>query len=631
MTDAAAGDASRPGRRSLAVPALGAIGVVFGDIGTSPLYALKECFSPRHGVPLDPANVLGVLSLIFWTLFLLVSVKYGVVILRADNKGEGGILALLALVLRATRERPRLARALALLGVAGATLFYGDAVITPAISVLSAVEGLEVITPALQPWVVPIAVAVLAALFAIQRYGTGSVGGLFGPVTLIWFLVMAGLGAASIVESPGVLAALDPVHAVRFVAGQPLIAFVTLGAVVLAVTGTEALYADMGHFGRAPIRTAWFVAVWPCLIVNYFGQGALLLRDAAAIESPFYLLAPAWLLVPLVALATAATVIASQAVISGAFSLTRQAIQLGYLPRMRILHTSARASGQIYIPAVNWLLLAGVLLLVFEFRSSSNLAAAYGIAVTGALLVDTLLVAVVMALIWRWPLPLVGLVIGVLLPVDLAFFAATLLKVPNGGWAPLLLAAVLFVLLTTWHRGRQLLAARLREDTIDRDQFIERMADGLPRVPGTAVFMTSVRHTLPSALLHNLNHNKVLHERVVFLTVEVEDEPWVPDERRVEVRELGKNFHRLLVRYGFMQQPDIPAALALCGRHGLPFEIMESTFFVGRESIRPSARPGMARWREVLFSALMRNAGSATDFYRIPPNRVVELGSQITI
>ena len=622
--------AGAPGSRFVLL-VVGAIGVVFGDIGTSPLYALKEVFGSQHPMPLTEANILGALSLVFWTLLVVVTLKYVLLILRADNRGEGGILALLARVVRLTRHMKRVRYVLGMLGIFGATLFYGDAVITPAISVLSAVEGLEVIAPQLHPYIVPTALTVLIGLFLIQGYGTGKVGAFFGPVTALWFVTIAVLGAVSIARTPEVLAALQPGYAYRFFADHPLISFIALGAVVLAVTGTEALYADMGHFGRGPIRVAWFFVVWPALLTNYFGQGALLLRDPQAVENPFYLLAPDWFLAPLVALATAATVIASQAVISGAFSLTRQAIQLGLLPRMRIRHTSAREEGQIYIALVNWLLLAGVVFLVLEFRSSSGLAAAYGMAVTGAMMVDTLLVGAVMVLAWHWPRPVAAAVVGTLLAIDATFFAANTLKFLSGGWLPLAIALALFTVLTTWRRGRQLVIARKKEHAIGRDDFINLMADEIPRVPGTAVFMTGDREIAPGALLHNLKHNKVLHERVVFLTVKVEDVPYIADEARADIKDLGKNFFRVITRYGFMQQPDIPAALDWCGRSGLPFEMMETTFVLGRETVLPTRLPGMAIWREHIFAWMTRNAASANDFFRIPANRVVELGSQIEI
>jgi len=619
------------GRSPFALLVVGAIGVVFGDIGTSPLYAMKEVFGSSHPMLPTEANVLGALSLVFWTLAVIVTLKYVTLILRADNNGEGGILALLALVVRLTRDRKGLRYVLGLLGVFGATLFYGDAVITPAISVLSAVEGMEVIAPQLHRYVVPASLVVLVGLFVIQSHGTGKVGAFFGPVTLVWFATLAALGSVSIAETPEVLEAVHPAWAYRFFADHPLVSFLALGAVVLAVTGTEALYADMGHFGRGPIRVAWTTVVWPALLANYFGQGALLLREPAAVENPFYRLAPEWFLVPLVILATCATVIASQAVISGAFSLTQQAIQLGLLPRMRIAHTSAREEGQIYIPLVNWLLAAGVVFLVVEFRSSSGLAAAYGMAVTGAMMVDTVLVGAVMVLLWRWPRPLVGAIVAVLLAVDLTFFAANALKFLSGGWLPLAIALLLFTVLTTWRRGRQLVIARKKLNTIGRDAFINLMADEIPRVPGTAVFLTGDREIAPSALLHNLKHNKVLHERVVFLTIKTADVPIVPDAGCVEIKDLGRNFYRVLLHYGFMQQPDIPRALELAGRAGLTFEMMETTFVLGRDTVIPTTLPGMALWREHLFAWMTRNAAAAPDFFRIPPNRVVELGSQIEI
>ncbi|UCG99103.1 MAG: potassium transporter Kup [Burkholderiales bacterium] len=619
------------GRSRFPLLVVGAIGVVFGDIGTSPLYALKEVFSSAHPMPLDEANLLGALSLIFWTLAVVVTAKYLVLIMRADNHGEGGILALLALVVRLTRRNRRLRYVLGLLGVFGATLFYGDAVITPAISVLSAVEGLEVIAPQLHPFVVPVSLTVLIGLFVIQAFGTGRVGAFFGPMTALWFLTIGVLGALSIVETPSVLAAVQPSYAYHFFADHPLISFIALGAVVLAVTGTEALYADMGHFGRGPIRVAWVCIVWPALLLNYFGQGALLLRQPAAVENPFYLLAPGWFLAPLVVLATCATVIASQAVISGAFSLTQQAIQLGLLPRMRIAHTSAREGGQIYISLVNWLLLIGVVFLVLEFRSSSGLAAAYGMAVTGAMMIDTLLVGAVMVLLWRWPRPLAAAIVGVLLLIDMTFFAANALKFLAGGWLPLLIALALFTVLTTWRRGRQLLIARKKQRAVGRDDFIRLMADDVPRVPGTAVFLTGDREIIPGALLHNLKHNKVLHERIVFLTVKVEDVPYVADAECAEIKDLGKNFYRVLLRYGFMQQPDIPRGLELCGKVGLPFEMMETTFVLGRDTVIPTREPGMALWREHIFAWMTRNAATARDFFRIPAGRVIELGSQIEI
>ncbi|MFZ5493411.1 MAG: potassium transporter Kup [Pseudomonadota bacterium] len=631
-TPHAAAALAHAGRQSpLPLLALGALGVVFGDIGTSPLYALKECFSGTHGAPLTPPNLLGVLSLLFWALALVVSTKYVAFVMRADNEGEGGILALLALVQRLTADRPRFSYALAILGVFGATLFYGDAIITPAISVLSAVEGVGVLAPRLSRYVVPITVGVLTGLFLIQRHGTARVGALFGPLTLVWFLTLGTLGAVGVAGNPSVLTALNPLHGVMFLVEHPGLAFVVLGAVVLAVTGTEALYADMGHFGVGPIRLGWFAVVWPALTLNYFGQGALLLADSGAVQNPFYLLAPAGLRPALVALATVATIIASQAVISGAFSLTQQAIRLGYLPRLRIRHTSAAERGQIYIPAINWMLLAGVLLLVIGFRSSSGLAAAYGIAVTGAMLVDSLLIAVVMALAWRWPLPLVGTLLAAFLVVDLGFLSANAVKVVSGGWLPLGVALALFVGLTTWRRGRQILAARLQADTLGLDEFLRTLRTDLPRVPGTAVFMTGNSAWTPSALVQNLVHNKVLHERVVLVTMRTADVPWVHAARRVQVQPREHGFFVVQVTYGFMQQPHIPRALELCAAQGVEFDFDDTTFFLGRETVIPTLRPGMALWREYLFAWMMRNAGSAAEFFRLPSARVVELGSQIDI
>ncbi len=614
-----------------AMLALGALGVVFGDIGTSPLYALKECFSGAHGAPLTEGNLLGVLSLLFWALALVVSTKYVAFVMRADNDGEGGILALLALVQRLTADRPRFAYVLAILGVFGATLFYGDAIITPAISVLSAVEGVGVLAPRLSHYVVPITVGVLAGLFLIQRYGTARVGAFFGPLTLLWFLTLGTLGAIGVAGNLSVLAALNPAYGVAFLAGHPGLAFVVLGAVVLAVTGTEALYADMGHFGVGPIRLGWFAVVWPALTLNYFGQGALLLADPAAVQNPFYLLAPAGLRPALVALATAATIIASQAVISGAFSLTQQAIRLGYLPRLRIRHTSAAERGQIYIPAINWMLLIGVLLLVLGFRSSSGLAAAYGIAVTGAMLVDSLLIAVVMVFAWRWPKPLVGALLAAFLVIDLGFLGANAVKVVSGGWLPLSIALALFTGLTTWRRGRQILGARLQAETLGLGEFLRTLRPDITRVPGTAVFMTGNAALAPSALVQNLVHNKVLHERVVLVTMQTAESPWVHAARRVQVQPLERGFWVVRVCYGFMQQPHIPRALELCAQQGLDLDVEDTTFFLGRETIIPTRLPGMALWREYLFAWMMRNAGAAAEFFRLPSARVVELGSQIDI
>ena len=609
---------------------IGAIGVVFGDIGTSPLYALKETFAGHHPIPVTEATVLGVLSLVFWTITILVSLKYVTIIMRADNRGEGGSLALLALVTEMTRNL-RVAHFVALLGVFAAALFYGDSMITPAISVLSAVEGLGVVAPQLNPLVLPVTVIVLTALFAIQKRGTGLVGRLFGPVMCAWFGVLAVLGALSIVQRPEVLAALNPSYAVQFFAADPWLSFMALGAVVLAVTGGEALYTDMGHFGRFPIRVAWFGLILPALVINYFGQGALLLADPTAVQNPFYLLAPDWALVPLLVLATLATVIASQAVISGAFSVAGQAVQLGYLPRMVIVQTSGAEKGQIYVPFTNWSLYLAVMALVLGFQSSSSLAAAYGIAVTGTMTIDTILVAFVMVLLWRWNWLLVGLVIGGFLIVDLAFFSANALKVMQGGWFPLLIALGSFTVLTTWKRGRQLLFNKMRQLSVPLKEFLATISPDIARPRGTAVFLTSNREGVPAALLHNLSHNKVLHERIVLVTIVTAEHPFVAAADRLELTALDKGFYRLIVNYGFMEQPNLPAALNQCAALGLEFDLAATSFFVSREIIIPSLQPGMALWRERLFKHMSKNAYSATEFFHIPTERVVELGTQVEI
>jgi len=614
------------------VLALGALGVVYGDIGTSPLYTMKEVFGGHHPLPPTPANVLGILSLVFWALVIVVSVKYVSLVLRADNRGEGGIMAMVSLVHRATEHRPKLQWMLLALGLCGAALFYGDGLITPAISVLSAVEGLQVAAPALQPFVVPTALVVLVSLFLLQRRGTASVGGLFGPVMVVWFATLAVLGLVNVVQSPSVLLAVNPMHAVRFFAENQGLGFIAMGAVVLAVTGVEALYADMGHFGREPIRTTWFAFVLPALVLNYFGQGALLLRDPAAVANPFYLQGPEWAIYPLVALATAATIIASQAVISGAFSVTRQAVQLGYLPRMEIRHTSEHAIGQIYIPFMNWFMLIGVVTLVLGFQSSSNLAAAYGIAVTGSMIIDTLLLSVVAVLLWRWHPALVAAGALVFLVIDLAFFGATALKLLQGGWLPILVAALVFAVLSTWKRGRELLRERLRTDSIPLDLFLDNIKQHSPiRVPGTAVFLSSQGQSVPHALLHNLYHNKVLHERVVFLTVRTEDVPYVQEAERVEVKDLGDNFYRVIAHYGFKEDPDVPKALSQCAVCGHELNLLETSFFLSRETLIRTKVPGMAAWREALFIWMARDAQSAMSFFRIPSNRVIELGTQVEI
>jgi KUP system potassium uptake protein len=619
-------------RSSLAALALGAVGVVFGDIGTSPLYTMKEAFGPAHGLALTHDNVLGVLSLVFWSLMSFVTFKYVTLVMRADNRGEGGIMALMSLVVDTAARGSRGRWWLMSLGMFGAALFYGDSMITPAISVLSAVEGLSVATPVLDPYIVPITLAVIVVLFVVQFKGTGTVGALFGPITLVWFLVLAVLGVTQILRNPHVLLALNPAWAAGFFIDNRLAGFLALGAVVLAVTGAEALYADMGHFGRAPIRLAWFAAVFPALVLNYFGQGALLLSDPTAAAHPFFRMAPSWALYPLVALATVATVIASQAVISGAYSLTRQAIQLGYCPRLTVQHTSEKQMGQVYMPWINWALLVAVLALVLGFGSSSALASAYGIAVTGTMAIDTILLYFVVARVWRWGRYTAMVLCGVLLAIDLAFLCANSVKVLQGGWFPLAIAAAVFLVISTWRRGRELLFDRLRPGAIPVEPLLASIAAHPPqRVPGTAVFLTAGREGVPHAMLHNLSHNKVLHERVVLLTVLTENVPYVEDAQRVEVSELGAGFYRMSVRYGFKDDPDLPRALTLPNALGLEFEMMETSFFLSRQTIVPTRAPGMALWREKLFAALSRNSGSATEFFRIPTNRVVELGTQIEI
>ncbi|MBI3182949.1 MAG: potassium transporter Kup [Myxococcales bacterium] len=625
------GGGRRPRGRYLFALSLAALGVVYGDIGTSPLYAFRECFNPAHGLTPDRSSVLGTLSLIFWSLLLVVSLKYLAFVMRADNRGEGGILALMALVLRKAPARRRQGLLLAA-GLFGAALLYGDGVITPAISVLGAVEGVAVVSPALDHLVLPIALAILVALFLLQKRGTARVGAMFGPFTLVWFLAIAALGVWGIVREPHVLWALSPHHGVRFFAEHGFRAFLVLGAIFLVVTGAEALYADMGHFGRRPIRLAWFGLVLPSLVLNYFGQGALLLRSPEAAESPFYLLAPAWARIPLVVLSTGAACIASQAVISGAFSLARQTVQLGYSPRLEIVHTSAREIGQIFVPAVNWALLAAVSALVIGFRRSGALAAAYGIAVTTTMVITTFLAYFVARDVWRWRAALALPVVAAFLAVDLSFFGANVLKIDEGGWFPLALAAGVYTLMSSWKRGRQLLAQRLREAALPLETFLHGFGAEPPvRVGGTAIFMTGNPEGVPSALLHNLKHNKVLHERVLLLTILTEEVPVVPPDERVQIQKLEHGLLRVVARYGFMEHPDVPEILARCRKLGLEVRPMEATFFLGRETLLPSHRPGMALWREALFAWMSRNARSPTAFFNIPPNRVVELGAQIEL
>lgn len=611
--------------------ALGAIGIVFGDIGTSPIYAFRETFAGHHKLALDPAHIMGVVSLMFWSMMIVVSLKYVTIIMRADNKGEGGSLALLALVNGKTKNK-RWSKGIILLGVFATALFYGDSMITPAVSVLSAVEGLAVASPGLGTLVMPISMAIIIGLFSIQRSGTARVGLFFGPIMLLYFAVIATLGVVSIAQTPGILWALSPHYAFEFFALDPVRAFLALGSVVLAVTGAEALYADMGHFGRNPIRVSWLFFVLPALILNYMGQGALLSRvGAPALESPFYMLASEDFRLPLVFLATAAAVIASQAVISGAFSVTQQAIQLGFMPRLRIEHTSAATAGQIYIPLVNWALLVMVLLLVAFFRTSSNLTSAYGIAVTGAMLIDTCLLTVVLSRLWNWPVYYSAPLLGLFFLVDGAYFAANLTKVPSGGWFPLLVGFIIFTFLTTWSKGRQLMIDRMRESAMPIKVFIQSAATSATRVPGTAVFMTSSPEGVPQALLHNLKHNKVLHERIILLTIKIADVPYVAEGQRCSLEDLGAGFHRMVLKYGFIEEPDVPLALANVHRCGADFRMIDTSFFLSRQTLLASSHPGMMIWREKLFAWMLRNAESAMEFFRLPTNRVVELGSQVEI
>jgi KUP system potassium uptake protein len=611
---------------------VGAIGVVYGDIGTSPLYMLRTAFSGHDALAMTPVNVYGVLSVVFWALVIIVTLKYIMLIMRADNNGEGGILALTALVSRGLERGEKRRWWLIGFGIFGAAMFYGDGMITPAISVLSAVEGLEIVTPGLEHWVVPATLAIIVVLFGVQKHGTARVGMFFGPVMVLYFIVIAVLGVVEIANEPAILRALNPAHGVRFFATAPGAAFISLGAVVLAVTGTEALYADMGHFGRSPIRRAWLAFVLPALVLNYFGQGALLLADPAAVKNPFYLLAPSWALIPLVLLATCATVIASQAVISGTFSLTRAAIQMGYCPRLHIEHTSERQIGQIYVPFINWSLFAAVVLLVVSFRRSDNLAGAYGIAVTLAMLIDSILLFMVMRRLWKWPMWLAVAIAAPLTLIDLAFLASNSLKIDDGGWFPLVIGAVVFTLLTTWKRGRALLMDKLSVDALPLDVFIQSIELSPPtRVEGTAVFMTSARDRVPHALLHNLKHNKVLHERVVMLTVVMRDIPYVDDDDRITMKPLGCDFYQMLAYFGFKEDPDVPQVLEEAGRRGFMFEMMETSFFVSRETLIPTVSPGMAMWRERLFVSMSKNAVKASEFFQIPTNRVVELGTQVEL
>ena len=608
-----------------------AVGVVYGDIGTSPLYALKEVFAQGR-VPLTPDNILGILSLVFWTLTVVVSLKYVVLILRADNHGEGGLIAMLALASQAVKDKPKLRERLLLLGIFGTAIFFGDGVITPAISVLSAVEGLEVAAPALRRYVVPITLVVLTLLFWAQRFGTAAVGRLFGPVTLLWFAVLALLGVVHIMEHPAVLVALSPHYALGFLVAQPGIAFVALGAVVLCVTGAEALYADLGHFGKRPIRLAWFFVAMPALVLNYFGQGAMLLLRPENVKNPFYEMAPPWALFPLIGLATLATVIASQALITAAFSVTKQAMQLGYLPRLRILHTSVREAGQIYVPFVNWVLYACVVFAVVVFGSSSALAHAYGIAVTIDMTITTVMTFFVIRYAWKLPLALCIGATGLFFIVDITFLAANAVKVLEGGWFPLLIGAAMFTLMVTWQRGRAMLGDKLREEALALPDFLQSLFISPPlRVPGTAVFLSAEQGSTPFALLHNLKHNKVLHEQNLFVTVQQHEVPWVGFNRRCQIESLGHNCWQVTLHFGFKNEPDVPEALALLGGRGVVLDAMEMSYFLSRDTVVPTFGGGMPLWREKLFAGMHRNAAAVGDFLHLPTNRIVELGTKIEI
>ena len=618
-------------KSSLTALTIGAIGVVYGDIGTSVLYALKEVFGSGH-VPFTPDNVYGILSILFWTLTVIVSIKYVVLVLRADNEGEGGLVAMLALASQAVKDKPQLRRVLLSIGIFGTCLFYGDGVITPAISVLGAMEGLVVVSPALGKYVVPLTLAVIFCLFLVQKHGTAGIGKLFGPITLVWFAVLAALGVWHIADNPVILKALSPLYAVSFMWESPGITFILLGAVVLCVTGAEALYADLGHFGKKPIRLAWFSVVMPALTLNYFGQGALLLKNPEAVKNPFYLMAPDWALIPLVVLATMAAVIASQALITGAFSVTKQVIQLGYLPRLKVLHTSVRDTGQIYIPFVNWGLFVAIVLAVVMFKSASNLAAAYGIAVTIDMLITTILTFFVIRHGWKYPLWLCIAATGIFFAVDFAFFASNMLKLLDGGWFPLAIGGVIFALMATWKDGRNLLNSKLRADALDLPSFLEAVFLSPPvRVEGTAVFMTAEAGTVPNALLHNLKHNKVLHENNLFVTVRSHEVPWIGLDKRIQIESLGHDCWQVVIHYGFKNDPDVPKALQQIKGHGCELNAMTTSYFLSRDTVVPTLGAGMAPWRERLFAQMHHNASGAADFLNLPSNSVVELGSKIEI
>ncbi|EMI3102953.1 potassium transporter Kup [Acinetobacter baumannii] len=612
--------------------ALAALGVVFGDIGTSPLYALKESFHAAHGLGIQPENVLGILSIIFWCLMLIISIKYVAIVMRADNNGEGGIMALLALNLRKAKIADNKKIYMIAIGFIGASLFFGDGIITPAISVLSAVEGLSIATDVFDPFIMPIAIAIIVTLFLVQKHGTAFVGKFFGPITLVWFLSLGILGIHSVIQTPVVLGMFSPHWAIQFIYHHPIMTFFVMGAVVLTVTGGEALYADMGHFGPVPIRLAWFFVVLPCLVLNYAGQGALLLRDPAAIENPFYLLVPQWALYPMIIMATMATVIASQAVISGVFSLARQAIQLGYLPRLSIKHTSESEEGQIYVPFLNWLLLIAIIILILIFKTSSNLASAYGLAVTLTMLCDTILVAVFIYSAWKWSLPKVLLLIIPFFILESVLVGATSLKILSGGWVPLLIGAIAVTILMTWKRGRELTFAKLEHDTLSLDLFVKSIGNSVHWVPGDAVFMTGTPNVVPHAMLHNIKHNKVLHQRNILVTVVIEDVPFVAPEERITTETLAEHFFRIKIFYGFKDEMNVPKALMQAYEQlGLEYDLMHISFFISRDRIVHSVGDGMSPWREKLFISMQRNTSPVSDFYQIPTNRVVELGSQIEI
>ncbi|MBK4738434.1 potassium transporter Kup [Noviherbaspirillum pedocola] len=619
-------------KSSLAALTLAAIGIVYGDIGTSPLYTMKEVFAEHHGLTLSADNIIGVVSLILWGLIIVISLKYVTLVLRADNRGEGGIMALTALALSSVTQQSRWHYPVMLLGMVGAGLFFGDGVITPAISVLSAIEGLEVATPALKPYVIPMTLAILLSLYMVQRHGTGGIGKWFGPIVLLWFATLAGMGIFNIVKNPVILVAFNPVHAIGFLARNGWYAFLSLGAVVLALTGAEALYADMGHFGRKPVRLAWFAAVLPALALNYLGQGALLLSHPAAVSNPFFQQLGSWSVIPLVVISTMATVIASQATISGAFSVTQQAIALGFLPRMRVCQTSEHERGQIYIPLVNWLQLAAVVLAVVGFGSSSNLASAYGIAATATMLTTTLLTFFVVHYGWKYPLSLTLAATAFFFVIDVTLFSATSLKIISGGWFTLAISAFMVTIMLTWRTGRQLVFENLRSHLIPLDGFLSSLFAHPPhRVAGTAIFFRSEGDGVPHALLHNLFHNKVLHERLILLTVHPMDVPRIPDTERVTVEALGHDCYQVDVHYGFMDERDIPFALELCKRKGLSIELMETSYFISRQTVLATHKTGMALWRETVYAAMARNARDAADYFKIPPTRVIELGTQVEI